>query len=86
VDNTGWTGSILTLPIINIPEVAIVTMEKIVKRPVVLEEQGDAIAVRSMMNMCIAIDHRATDGAQAGAFLADVASWLGSVSAQTPIW
>jgi pyruvate/2-oxoglutarate dehydrogenase complex dihydrolipoamide acyltransferase (E2) component len=86
VDNTGWTGSILTLPIINVPEVAIVTMEKIVKRPVVLEEQGDAIAVRSMMNMCIAIDHRATDGAQAGAFLADVASWLGSVSAQTPIW
>jgi 2-oxoisovalerate dehydrogenase E2 component (dihydrolipoyl transacylase) len=86
VDNTGWTGSILTLPIINVPEVAIVTMEKIVKRPVILEEQGDAIAVRSMMNMCIAIDHRATDGAQAGAFLADVAGWLGSVSEQTPIW
>ncbi len=86
VDNTGWTGSILTLPIINVPEVAIVTMEKIVKRPVILEQQGDAIAVRSMMNMCIAIDHRATDGAQAGAFLADVAGWLGSVSEQTPIW
>jgi 2-oxoisovalerate dehydrogenase E2 component (dihydrolipoyl transacylase) len=86
VDNTGWTGSILTLPIINVPEVAIVTMEKIVKRPVILEHQGDAIAVRSMMNMCIAIDHRATDGAQAGAFLADVASWLGAVSEQTPIW
>ena len=69
VDNTGWTGSILTLPIINVPEVAIITMEKIIKRPVVLEDQGDAIAVRSMMNMCIAIDHRAVDGAQAGAFL-----------------
>ena len=40
VDNTGWTGSILTLPIINVPEVAIITMEKIVKRPVVLEAQG----------------------------------------------
>ncbi|MEA2025849.1 MAG: dihydrolipoamide acetyltransferase family protein [Chloroflexota bacterium] len=86
VDNTGWTGSILTLPIINVPEVAIVTMEKIVKRPVVLEGQGDAIAVRSMMNMCIAIDHRATDGAQAGAFLQDVGAWLGSVDADTPIW
>ncbi len=86
VDNTGWTGSILTLPIINVPEVAIVTMEKIVKRPVVLEDQGDAIAVRSMMNMCIAIDHRATDGAQAGAFLQDVGAWLGSVDANTPIW
>jgi 2-oxoisovalerate dehydrogenase E2 component (dihydrolipoyl transacylase) len=86
VDNTGWTGSILTLPIINVPEVAIITMEKIVKRPVVLEDQGDAIAVRSMMNMCIAIDHRANDGAQAGAFLQDVQGWLESVDADTPIW
>ena len=86
VDNTGWTGSILTLPIINVPEVAIITMEKIVKRPVVLEDQGDAIAVRSMMNMCIAIDHRATDGAQAGAFLQTVQGWLEAVDADTPIW
>jgi pyruvate dehydrogenase E2 component (dihydrolipoamide acetyltransferase) len=86
VDNTGWTGSILTLPIINVPEVAIITMEKIVKRPVVLEDQGDAIAVRSMMNMCIAIDHRATDGAQAGAFLQEVQGWLESVTPDTPIW
>ena len=87
VDNTGWTGSILTLPIINVPEVAIVTMEKIVKRPVVLEEQGDAIAVRSMMNMCIAIDHRATDGAQAGAFLTDVAALARARSTSArPIW
>jgi pyruvate/2-oxoglutarate dehydrogenase complex dihydrolipoamide acyltransferase (E2) component len=86
VDNTGWTGSILTLPIINVPEVAIVTMEKIVKRPVVLEAQGDAIAIRSMMNMCIAIDHRATDGAQAGEFLGDVRRWLEAVDERTPIW
>jgi len=86
VDNTGWTGSILTLPIINVPEVAIITMEKIVKRPAVLEDHGDAIAVRSMMNMCIAIDHRATDGAQAGEFLTDVQGWLESVDETTPIW
>jgi 2-oxoisovalerate dehydrogenase E2 component (dihydrolipoyl transacylase) len=85
VDNTGWTGSVLTLPIINVPEVAIITMEKIVKRPVVLEDQGDAIAVRSMMNMCIAIDHRATDGAQAGEFLTDVQNWLESVDESTSI-
>jgi 2-oxoisovalerate dehydrogenase E2 component (dihydrolipoyl transacylase) len=87
VDNTGWTGSILTLPIINVPEVAIITMEKVVKRPVVIEQAGgDAIAIRSMMNMCIAIDHRATDGAQAGEFLADVRGWLESVDDDTPIW
>jgi 2-oxoisovalerate dehydrogenase E2 component (dihydrolipoyl transacylase) len=87
VDNTGWTGSILTMPIINVPEVAIVTMEAIVKRPVVVEgPSGDAIAVRSMMNMVLAIDHRATDGAQAGRFLGDVRAWLESVDDSTPIW
>jgi pyruvate/2-oxoglutarate dehydrogenase complex dihydrolipoamide acyltransferase (E2) component len=87
VDNTGWTGSILTLPIINVPEIAIITMEKVVKRPVVIESpEGDLIAIRSMMNMCIAIDHRATDGAQAGEFLATVKGWLESVDDDTPIW
>lgn len=87
VDNTGWTGSILTMPIINVPEVAIVTMEAIVKRPVVISgPDGDSIAIRHMMNMVLGIDHRATDGAQAGRFLADVKTWLESVSDQTPIW
>jgi 2-oxoisovalerate dehydrogenase E2 component (dihydrolipoyl transacylase) len=87
VDNTGWTGSILTMPIINVPEVAIVTMEAIVKRPVVIEgPAGDSIAIRHMMNMVLGIDHRATDGAQAGRFLTDVRTWLESVDAQTPIW
>ena len=47
VDNTGWFGSNLTMPIINVPEVAILTMEAITKRPVVLETpQGDVIAIR----------------------------------------
>ena len=86
VDNTGWTGSVLTMPIINVPEIAIVTMEAIVKRPVVVETaQGDVIAVRSMMNMCLAIDHRATDGAQAGRFLSDIRHWLESIDGDTPI-
>ena len=87
VDNTGWTGSVLTLPIINVPEVAILTMEAIVKRPVVVESAaGDSIAIRHMMLMCLGIDHRATDGAQAGRFLADIRTWLESVDEQTPIW
>ena len=87
VDNTGWTGSILTMPIINVPEVGIVTMENIVKRPVVIEtQQGDVIGVRSMMNMVLAIDHRATDGAQAGRFLATIRQWLESVDESTSIW
>ena len=87
VDNTGWTGSNLTMPIINVPEVGIVTMEAIVKRPVVIETpQGDVIGIRSMMNMVLAIDHRATDGAQAGRFLATIRQWLESVDESTSIW
>jgi 2-oxoisovalerate dehydrogenase E2 component (dihydrolipoyl transacylase) len=87
VDNTGWTGSILTLPILNVPEVAILTMEAIVKKPVVVETPGgDAIAIRPMMAMVLGFDHRATDGAQAGRFLTDVKQWLESVDDQTPIW
>ena len=87
VDNTGWFGSNITLPIINAPEVAILTMEKITKRPVVLEtEDGDVIAIRPVMNMVVAIDHRANDGAQAAAFVNDVKVWLESIDADLPLW
>ncbi len=86
VDNTGWFGSNLTMPIINVPEVAILTMEAIVKRPVVRETpEGDSIAIRSIMNMVMAIDHRATDGAQAGYFLRDVKAWLEAIGPETAI-
>jgi pyruvate/2-oxoglutarate dehydrogenase complex dihydrolipoamide acyltransferase (E2) component len=87
VDNTGWTGSNLTQPILNVPEVGILTMESIVKRPVVIETpQGDTLGIRPIMNMCLGFDHRATDGAQAGRFVQDVRHWLESVDAQTPVW
>jgi 2-oxoisovalerate dehydrogenase E2 component (dihydrolipoyl transacylase) len=87
VDNTGWFGSNLTMPIINVPEVAILTMEAITKRPVVVETpQGDVIAIRPIMNMVIGIDHRANDGAQAGYFLRDVKAWLEGVGQTTAIY
>jgi 2-oxoisovalerate dehydrogenase E2 component (dihydrolipoyl transacylase) len=87
LDNTGWTGSIITAPIINAPEVGILTMESIVKRPVVVETAtGDALAIKPMMYMCLGFDHRATDGAQAGRFIGDVKRWLESVDASTSIW
>jgi 2-oxoisovalerate dehydrogenase E2 component (dihydrolipoyl transacylase) len=77
VDNTGWLGSNLTMPIINVPEVAIITMEAITKRAVVVETpDGDAIAIRPIMNMVLGIDHRANDGAGGAAFLRDVKAWL----------
>ncbi len=87
VDNTGWFGSNLTMPIINVPEVAILTMEAIAKRPVVVETpQGDVIAIRPIMNMVIGIDHRANDGAQAGYFLRDVKAWLEGVGPETAVY
>ena len=87
LDNTGWTGSMITQPIINAPEVGILTMESIVKRPVVVESAtGDAIGIKPMMYMCLGFDHRATDGAQAGRFVADVRKWLEAVDSNTAIW
>jgi pyruvate/2-oxoglutarate dehydrogenase complex dihydrolipoamide acyltransferase (E2) component len=87
VDNTGWFGSILTVPIINPPEVCILTTEAVVKRPIVRETpEGDVLAVRSMMNLVAGYDHRATDGAQIGKFVRDVICWLEAVSPDSPIY
>jgi pyruvate/2-oxoglutarate dehydrogenase complex dihydrolipoamide acyltransferase (E2) component len=87
VDNTGWLGSNMTMPIINVPEVAILTMENITKRPVVVETpEGDVIAIRSVMNMVVAIDHRANDGAGGAALLRDIKTWLESVGPDTAIY
>ena len=65
LNNTGALGSVASQPIINHPQAAILTIEAIVKRPVVV---GDAIAIRSMMNICLTFDHRIMDGAEASAF------------------
>jgi 2-oxoisovalerate dehydrogenase E2 component (dihydrolipoyl transacylase) len=87
VDNTGWLGSNLTMPIVNVPEVAILTMEEIRKRPVVVETaDGDVIAIRPIMNMVVGIDHRANDGAGAAAFLRVVKAWLEALGPDTAIY
>jgi 2-oxoisovalerate dehydrogenase E2 component (dihydrolipoyl transacylase) len=86
VNNTGWFGSVSSMPIINAPEVAILSMEAIVKRPTVIEADGqEVIAVRSIMNMTCSFDHRVLDGAQVGSFLADVRKRLESWDANTPL-
>jgi len=69
VNNTGANGSILSKPIINGGQAGIVTMEAVVKRPVVVD---DAIAIRSIMNVCLSLDHRVIDGTIANAFLGDL--------------
>jgi 2-oxoisovalerate dehydrogenase E2 component (dihydrolipoyl transacylase) len=74
VNNPGAFGTVLSVPIINAPQAGILTMDAIVKRPVVVE--GDAIAVRSMMYLGLAFDHRVNDGLTAGRFLASVRDFL----------
>lgn len=87
IDNTGWLGSNMTMPIINVPEVGILTMEAITKRAVVVESPtGDAIAIRPIMNMVLGIDHRANDGAGGAAFLRTVKSWLEAVGPETALY
>ena len=83
VNNTGALGSIVSKPIINYPQAAILTSEAIQKRPVVVD---DAIAIRSMMNICLSFDHRIVDGAESGAFLQSVKRRLEAVSTDTPIY
>jgi pyruvate/2-oxoglutarate dehydrogenase complex dihydrolipoamide acyltransferase (E2) component len=87
VDNTGWLGTNMVMPIINVPEVGIVTMDRITKRPVVVETpDGDVIAVRSIMNMVLGVDHRANDGAGGAALLRDIKAWLEAVGPETAIY
>jgi 2-oxoisovalerate dehydrogenase E2 component (dihydrolipoyl transacylase) len=87
VDNTGYLGTNLVMPILNVPEVGIVTMEAITKRPVVQSTpDGDVIAIRPVMNMVLGVDHRANDGAGGAALLRDIKHWLESVGPDTPIY
>jgi 2-oxoisovalerate dehydrogenase E2 component (dihydrolipoyl transacylase) len=87
VDNTGYLGTNLVMPILNVPEVGIVTMEAITKRPVVVSTpEGDVIAIRPIMNMVLGVDHRANDGAGGAALLRDIKAWLESVGPETPIY
>lgn len=66
VNNTGAFGSIQSMGIINQPQVAILQVESIVKKPVFI---GDMLAARHMVNLCLSIDHRVLDGLAAGQFL-----------------
>ena len=83
LNNTGALGSVASQPIINHPQAAILTTEAIVKRPVVT---GDAIAIRSMMNICLTFDHRIMDGAEASAFANAVKRRLEAIDDEAVIY
>ncbi|HEY8297436.1 MAG TPA: dihydrolipoamide acetyltransferase family protein [Candidatus Baltobacteraceae bacterium] len=70
VNNNGANGSYASAPIINGGQAGIVTMETVVKKPVVTKD--DAIAIRQIMNVCLSLDHRVVDGYVASGFLADL--------------
>jgi len=77
VNNTGANGSLMSAPIINGGQAGIITMETIVKRPVVTAD--DSFAIRSMMNICLSLDHRVVDGFVASGFLNDIRKRLESM-------
>jgi pyruvate/2-oxoglutarate dehydrogenase complex dihydrolipoamide acyltransferase (E2) component len=84
VNNPGTFGTIISVPIINQPHAGILSMDSVVKRPVVIED--DAIAVRSMMYLCLSFDHRILDGAGAGGFLQAVRTKLQSYGREIDVY
>ena len=83
LNNTGVLGSVLSQPLVNFPQAAILTTEAIVKRPVVV---GDGIAIRLMMNLCMSFDHRIMDGAEASAFINSVKNRLESIGPDSGVY
>jgi 2-oxoglutarate dehydrogenase E2 component (dihydrolipoamide succinyltransferase) len=75
--NVGTFGNVMGTPIINQPQVAIMAMGAIRKKPAVLEtEYGDVIAIRQMMFLSLSYDHRVVDGSLGGSFLRRVGDYL----------
>ena len=83
VNNTGALGTTSSIPLVNYPQAGILTTEAIIKRPVII---NDAIAIRSMMNICLSFDHRIMDGQEATSFNTLVKKKLESISSNTPVY
>lgn len=77
ITNVGSFGNVMGTPIINQPQVAILAVGAIKKKPAVIEtEYGDVIAIRHMMFLSLSYDHRVVDGALGGTFVRKVADYL----------
>jgi len=86
ISNVGTFGSLMGTPIINQPEVAILALGIIKKRPeVITTEKGDEIAIRSMMYLSLSFDHRVVDGFLGGSFLRRVGDYLEQFDTNTTI-
>ncbi|WP_035666424.1 dihydrolipoamide acetyltransferase family protein [Flavobacterium gelidilacus] len=86
ISNVGTFGSLMGTPIINQPEVAILALGIIKKRPeVITSEKGDEIAIRSMMYLSLSFDHRVVDGFLGGSFLRKIGDYLEQFDTNTTI-
>ena len=86
ISNVGTFGSLMGTPIINQPEVAILALGIIKKRPeVITTAQGDEIAIRSMMFLSLSFDHRVVDGFLGGSFLRKVGDYLEQFDSNTTL-
>jgi pyruvate dehydrogenase E2 component (dihydrolipoamide acetyltransferase) len=82
ISNNGSFGTVITAPIINVPQVAILSTDAVRKKPVVIElPEGDSIAVRPVGVLAQTFDHRAVDGAYSAAFLREVKTII-----ETRVW
>jgi 2-oxoglutarate dehydrogenase E2 component (dihydrolipoamide succinyltransferase) len=86
ISNVGTFGSLMGTPIINQPEVAILALGIIKKRPeVITTSKGDEIAIRSMMYLSLSFDHRVVDGFLGGSFLRKIGDYLEQFDTNTTI-
>ena len=86
ISNVGTFGSLMGTPIINQPEVAILALGIIKKRPeVITTKKGDEIAIRSMMYLSLSFDHRVVDGFLGGSFLRKIGDYLEQFDSNTII-
>lgn len=84
MNNTGTFGSVQSMGVINYPQAAILQVESIVKRPVII---NDMFAARDMVNLCLSLDHRILDGVICGKFMSHVKEILENISGDTtPIY
>ncbi|WP_440895798.1 dihydrolipoamide acetyltransferase family protein [Amphibacillus sp. Q70] len=84
VNNTGTFGSVQSMGVINYPQAAILQVESIVKKPVIID---DMFAARDMVNLCLSLDHRILDGVICGRFMSHVKEILENISGNTtPIY
>jgi pyruvate dehydrogenase E2 component (dihydrolipoamide acetyltransferase) len=82
ISNNGSFGTVITAPIINVPQVAVMSTDAVRKKPVVIEmPEGDSVAVRPVGVLAQSFDHRAVDGAYSAAFLREVKTII-----ETRVW